>query len=250
MEFAPGYHVRRMDQPDVEARLQVATPVFEGPLELLLALAEREDVDLLQVSLAALTDAYLAAIAELRSPDPAEMAEFLWTLSRLLLLKSIRLLPGEEPGEEELELLGWEEDVRQRLEEYRQYKEVARELMERASGEAHAFPSPARSVDVEGQEAPLEVALLVNAFKDLLARLPPRPVTVTGRSWTTEQKVLALTGRLLRGPLNLVDLILDCEDRLEAVVTFVALLELLRQGRVAVRQKESFGDIVVQWKHQ
>ena len=96
-----------MDQPDVEARLQVATPVFEGPLELLLALAEREDLDILQVPLAGLTDAYLAAIASLRSPDPVEMAEFLWMLSRLLLLKSIRLLPGEEPGEEEVELLGW-----------------------------------------------------------------------------------------------------------------------------------------------
>jgi segregation and condensation protein A len=236
-----------MDQPDVEARLQVATPVFEGPLELLLALAEREDVDILQVPLATLTDAYLSAIAELRSPDPVEMAEFLWTLSRLLLLKSIRLLPGEEPGEEEVELLGWEEDVRRRLEEYRQYKLVAQELMERAASESHAYPSPARSVDVEGQEAPLEVELLVNAFKDLLSRVPPRPVTVTGRSWTTEQKVEALTGRLLRGAVNLVDLILDCEDRLEAVVTFVALLELLRQGRVTVRQKEAFGDIMVAW---
>jgi segregation and condensation protein A len=236
-----------MDQPDVEARLQVATPVFEGPLELLLALAEREDVDILQVSLASLTDAYLAAIAELPSPDPVEMAGFLWTLSRLLLLKSIRLLPGEEPGEEEADLLGWEEDVRRRLAEYREYKQVAQELMERATAEAFAFPSPARPVEVEGQEAPLEVDLLVNAFKDLLSRLPPRPVTVTGRSWTTEQKVEALTGRLLRGPLNLVDLILDCEDRLEAVVTFVALLELLRQARVTVRQTKAFGDIVVSW---
>jgi segregation and condensation protein A len=236
-----------MDQPDVEARLQVATPVFEGPLELLLALAEREDVDILQVSLASLTDAYLAAIAELASPDPVEMAEFLWTLSRLLLLKSIRLLPGEEPGEEEAELLGWEEDVRRRLAEYREYKLVAQELMERAAGEPYAFPSPARTVEVEGQEASLEVELLVSAFKDLLSRLPPRPVTVTGRSWTTEQKVEALTGRLLRAPVNLVDLILDCEDRLEAVVTFVALLELLRQDRVTVRQKEAFGDILVSW---
>ncbi|HSP17926.1 MAG TPA: segregation/condensation protein A [Myxococcaceae bacterium] len=236
-----------MDQPDVEARLQVATPVFEGPLELLLALAEREDVDILQVPLATLTDAYLAAIAELRSPDPVEMAGFLWTLSRLLLLKSIRLLPGEEPGEEEVELLGWEEDVRLRLEEYRRYKEVALELMERAATEPYAFPSPARMVEVEGQETPLEVGLLVNAFKDLLSRVPPRPVTVTGRSWTSEQKVEALTRVLLRGPVNLVDLILDCEDRLEAVVTFVALLELLREGRVTVRQKEAFGDIVVGW---
>jgi segregation and condensation protein A len=237
----------RMDQPDVEARLQVATPVFEGPLELLLALAEREDLDILQVPLAALTDGYLAAIAALRSPDPVEMAEFLWMLSRLLLLKSIRLLPGEEPGEDEIELLGWEEDVRRRLEEYRRYKEVAQELMERATSEAHAFPSPARSVEVEGQETPLQVELLVNAFKDLLSRVPPRPVTVTGRAWTTEQKVEALTGRLLRGPVNLVDLILESEDRLEAVVTFVALLELLRQGRVTVRQKEALGDITVAW---
>ena len=239
----------RMDQPDAEARLRVATPVFEGPLELLLALAEREEVDILQVPLARLTDGYLAAIAELPDPDPAEMAAFLWTLSRLLLLKSIRLLPGEEPGDEELELLGWEEDVRQRLEEYRRYKEVAQGLMERVTAEVEAFPSPARVVEVEGQEAPLEVDLLVGAFKDLLLRLPPRPVTVRGRAWTTEQKLEALTARLLRGSVDLAELILDCEDRLEAVVTFVALLELLRQGRVGVRQKEAFGSLVVEWKH-
>ena len=248
-ECPPVYDVDRMDEPVDRARLQVATPVFDGPLELLLALAEREDVDVLEVPLARLTDAYLRAIAELADPDPAEMAEFLWTLSRLLLLKSIRLLPGEEPGEEETELLGWEEDVRQRLTEYRQYKVVAQELMERAATEVEAYPSPARKVEVEGQEAPLEVGLLVNAFKDLLKRVPPRPISVTGRAWTTEQKVESLTRRLLRGPVNLVELILDCEDRLEAVVTFVALLELLRQGRVAVRQKESFGDILVDWKH-
>ena len=108
-----------MDQPDVEARLQVATPVFEGPLELLLALAEREDVDILEVPLATLTDAYLTAIAELRSPDPVEMAGFLWTLSRLMLLKSIRLLPGSAPGADEVALLAWEAVVRRRLEEYR-----------------------------------------------------------------------------------------------------------------------------------
>ena len=120
--------------------------------------------------------------------------------------------------------------------------------MERATAEVPSFPSPARTVEVEGQETPLEVDLLVGAFKDLLLRLPPRPVTVTGRAWTTEQKVEALTGRLLRGAVNLVDLILDCEDRLEAVVTFVALLELLRQGRVSVRQKEAFGDLLVEWR--
>lgn len=239
-----------MHEPDGRPRLEVATPVFEGPLELLLALAEREEVDILQVSLGTVTDAYLREIAALEAPDPNEMAAFLWMAARLLLLKSIRLLPGETPSEDEVELLGWEEDVRQRLDEYRRYKEVAQGLMDRAAEEPFAFASPAREVEVEGQEAPLEVNLLITAFQDLLTRLPPRPVTVTGRTWSTEQKVEFLTGRLLRGEINLVDLILDCEDRLEAVVTFVALLELLRQGRVMVRQRESFGDLIVQWRHR
>ena len=232
--------------PTGRARLRVATPVFEGPLELLLALAEREDLDILAVPLADLTDAYLREIAALERPDPNEMAEFLWTAARLLLLKSIKLLPGEEPDAEEAELLGWEEDVRRRLDEYRVYKEMAKELMNRASADPFAYPSPARAVEVEGQEGPLDVELLVAAFRDVLGRIPPRPVTVSGRAWTTEEKIELLQSRLGRGPLDLVDLILESEDRLEAVVTFVALLELLRRGAVRVRQKEQFGAIVIE----
>ena len=236
-----------MEEPGSAGRLQVATPVFEGPIELLLALAEREEVDILRVRLADLTDAYLHELAALERPDPLEMAEFLWTAARLLLLKSIRLLPGEEPDEGEAELLGWEEDVRLRLAEYRQYKEMAHELMQRVASEPFAFASPARPVDVEGQEAPIEIDLLIRAFEGVLTRLPPRPLTVVGRTWSTEEKLHALTIRLMRGPVELVGVLLECQDRLEAVVTFVALLELLRQGRVAVRQKQSFGPITVEW---
>ena len=115
-----------MEQPGGgKARLDVVTPVFEGPLELLLALAEREEIDLFQVPLAGLTEAYLDELAELEERDQAEMADFLWLAARLLLLKSIRLLPGEEQGDEELDLLGWEEDVRARLQQYRDDKAMA-----------------------------------------------------------------------------------------------------------------------------
>src|SRR4029077_2883043 len=119
-----------MEPPAAAPRLDVKTPVFEGPLELLLALVEREEVDIFEVSLAKVTDAYLVELAGREVPDPTEMAEFLWIDARLLLLKSIRLLPGEPPTDEESELLGWEEDVRQRLEEYRAYKAMGRDLME------------------------------------------------------------------------------------------------------------------------
>ena len=235
-----------MDQPAALPRLSVLTPVFEGPLELLLMLAEREELDILEVPLAALTDAYLAEIATIAVPDPAEMADFLWMASRLLLLKSIRLLPDVHPEGEETDLLGWEEDVRRRLDEYRLYREMAQNLMERAASEPYAFPPPARPVEVLGQEEPLQIANLVVAFQSVLARIPPRPVVMHGRAWTLQEKLDLLVSRLRHGAVELVALLLESEDRLEAVVTFVALLELLRRGAVRVRQRQSFGEILVE----
>src|SRR5262245_32694087 len=222
------------------------TPVFEGPLELLLVLAEREEIDIFQVSLASLTEAYLAEIAALEERDPVEMAEFLWLASRLLLLKSIRLLPGEEPNEEEADLLGWEEDVRSRLLEYRAYKEMAERLMERAAADEPSFPGPARPVEVEGQEEPLQVAALLAAFQSVLARVPPRPLVYVGTRWTVEDKVEFLQQRLRRGALDLVKILLECQDRLEAVITFVAVLEMLRRSEIRVRQEQNFGRILVE----
>ena len=230
------------------SRLPVVTPVFEGPLELLLALVEREEVDVFKVSLAKVTDAYLAEIAAREIPDPQEMAEFLWMAARLLLLKSIRLLPNEAPTDEETELLGWEDEVRQRLEEYRAYKQIAGELLERATQETFSFPPPARPVEAGGQEEPLDVDFLVEAFNRVLARIPPRPVIVRGRTWTLQEKLELITERLREGPIELVELILESEDRLEAVVTFVALLELIRRAAVRVTQKERFGPIRVEAK--
>jgi segregation and condensation protein A len=174
------------------------------------------------------------------------MAEFLWMAARLLLLKSIRLLPGEPPTDEETELLGWEDEVRQRLEEYRAYKEMAGELMERATQETFAFPPPSRPVEAGGQEEPLDVDFLVAAFNSVLARIPPRPLVVHGRTWTLQEKIEVIGVRLRNGPIELIELILESADRLEAVVTFVAVLELLRRGVIRVRQKERFGPIHVE----
>ncbi len=193
-----------------------------------------------------MTDAYLAELSSREIPDPQEMAEFLWMAARLLLLKSVRLLPGETPTDEETELLGWEDEVRQRLEEYRAYKEIAGELLERAEQESFAFPPPARPVEAGGQEEPLDVDFLVAAFNSVLARIPPRPVVVRGRTWTLQEKLDLISERLRVGPIELVELILESEDRLEAVVTFVAVLELIRRSLIRVRQKERFGPIHVE----
>jgi segregation and condensation protein A len=236
-----------MEQPGVgHPRLDVATPVFEGPLELLLALAEREEVDIFQVSLSALTDAYLNELALLEERDPVEMADFLWMAARLLLLKSIRLLPGEEPEPEDADLLGWEEDVRRRLLEYRAYKEMAQEMMARAEADQTSFGPPLREVEADGQEEPIPVQALVVAFQSVLARIPPRPLVYVGHAWTLDQKLEVVRGRLGGGSFDLVQLILESQDRLEAVVTFVAVLELLRLGEIRIRQRKSFDEIRVE----
>ena len=234
--------------PEIAPRLDVRTPVFEGPLELLLALAEREELDILEVPLAKLTDSYLAELAARDLPDPNEMAEFLWMAAKLLLLKSIKLLPGEPPADEDVELLGWEEEVRLRMQEYKAYKAMAEDLMQRATEDRFAFGPPARPVEAAGQEEPLEVGLLVMAFNSVLSRIPPRPLVVTGRSWTLEEKLDTITARLRAGPIELLDLILESEDRLEAVVTFVAVLELLRRSLISVKQKQRFGPIHIETK--
>ena len=83
------------------------------------------------------------------------------------------------------------------------------------------------------------------AFNSVLARIPPRPLVVTGRTWTLQEKLDVISDRLRLGPIELVELILESEDRLEAVVTFVAVLELLRRSLVRVTQKERFGPIHV-----
>src|SRR2546428_6642390 len=239
-------HTYVVEPPVAGPRLDVKTPVFEGPLELLLALVEREELDIFEVSLARVTDSYLIELASREVADPPEMAEFLWMAARLLLLKSIRLLPGEPPTEEETDLLGWEEEVRKRLEEYREYKLMAEGLMERASQETYSFPPPARPVESAGQEELLEIGLLVVAFNSVLARIPPRPVVVTGRTWTLEEKLDLITRRLREGPIELLELILESEDRLEAVGTFVSALELLRRSLISVRQKERFAAIHIE----
>src|SRR5467141_5338094 len=140
MTSALTLSLRLVEPPVAGPRLDVRTPVFEGPLELLLALVEKEEVDIFQVSLSHVTDAYLVEIASREVADPAEMAEFLWMAARLLLLKSIRLLPGEPPTDDETDLLGWDEKVRQRLEEYRAHKEMGGELMEEPKNDPFASP--------------------------------------------------------------------------------------------------------------
>src|SRR5260370_20519809 len=117
---------------------------------------------------------------------------------------------------------------------------MAEGLMERGEQETFSFRPPARPMEGGGKEQPLEIGLLVVAFNSVLARIPPRPVVVTGRTWTLAEKLDLITQRLREGPIELLELILESEDRLEAGVTVVAGRQALRGGVIQRGPKGHF----------
>lgn len=223
----------------------VRTPAFEGPIELLLTLALRAEVDLKAIALASLTDDYLRAIEEQR-PAIDRLAAFLVIGARLVQLKAAALMPAGEAGEEE-DLEAWEEAIRGRLEEYKRFKELAESLMRRhASGrftfagllEPQVIPEPRLQVSLDA---------LAAAFKQVLDRLPPPDeVSVEMEQVSLSDKLEELR-RMLRqqSQMNFTAIFRHSRTRLEAVVIFLALLELIRIGEARVAQAAAFGEITV-----
>ena len=224
----------------------VRSPAFDGPIELLLTLAQREEVDLRVISLASLAEDYLRSLEEYRPPLD-RMAAFLTIGSRLVQLKARHLMPAPSPVEEE-DLEAWEDAIKGRLDEYRRFKVLAEAIMRRhASGrftfaglfEPEVVPEPRVQVSLES---------LAQAFQQVLDRLPAQPlVTVELEQVSLAERLEGLRQMLRRHPeMNFSAVFAQARTRLEAVVTFLALLELVRIGEVLVGQSSSFSEIRVQ----
>ncbi|MFN2466062.1 MAG: ScpA family protein [Candidatus Dormibacteria bacterium] len=227
--------------------LRVRTEVFEGPIDLLLTLAQRQQVDLNQVRLADLTWEYIESLSAGGRRRPAEeMAAFLLVGAKLLALKAVGLLPGARGDEEEEELERWEESVRERLLEYQRFKAAALELMRR-----HQEGSPSFSSLLEGEVIPSErLAIhpdgLAAAFQAVLDRLPtPEEVAVDISNYSLSDEMDRVRTRLRAGGLAFGELFQQAESRLHAVVIFLALLELIRLGEAGARQRSTFGEIEI-----
>lgn len=232
---------------------RVRLEVFEGPLDLLLRLIEREEMDITQVSLARVTDQYLEHVAAMREVDPDDLAEFLVIAAKLLLIKSRVLLPQPEPLKEEEEE---EEDVGEllveRLRQYRRFKQIAEMLGAREEAGLRSYarlaPPP---LPLERRLEPLEggAEILAQIMQELLARQPkaspvdkvvaPIRVTMADRMAFIEAAVAE------RERISFRDLLLACRSRLEIIVTFLAALELMRLLRIQIWQEQPFGEIVI-----
>jgi len=236
----------------------VSTPVFEGPIDLLLQLVNSHEVELYDVPLAAVVDAFVAEVAGWESVDLHTLSEFLMVASVLIELKSRRLLPGPDDIDTDEELVGWEERdlLLARLLECQAYAAAA-------DGFAVLFEQAARAVP---RTAGLELDFVVHA-PDLLEGVTPdqlaaaflrataeRPVPVvdlyhvTVDTVTVADAVSELSRRLPAvGATTFRSLTRHLTSRMEIIVSFLALLELCKQGRVSLDQGHTFGDLEVGW---
>ena len=223
----------------------VSMPAFDGPIELLLTLAQRAEVDLKAISLASLTDAYLRAI-EKDHPPLDRLAAFLVIGARLVQLKAAGLMPDATAGEEE-DLQAWEDAIKGRLEEYKRFKELAESLMRRHASGRFTFAGLLEPDVIPQARVQVSLDALANAFRHVLDRLPaPEQVTVEMEHVSLGEKLEELRKMLLRQPqLNFSGIFRHARTRLEAVVTFLALLELIRIGEARVAQASPFAEITV-----
>jgi segregation and condensation protein A len=236
----------------------VSTPVYDGPIDALLHLVTTHQVDLYDIPLAAVVDAFLQQMAAWEAVDLAAASEFLVVASVLVELKSKRLLPGPDDVEPDEELIGWEERdlLLARLLECQAYSAAADAftvLMERA---ARSAPRTAglddgfvvHAPDLLEGVTPEQVAA---AYHRATAAQPVPTVDlyhVTVDTVTVAEAVSELEVRLpLAGRATFRALTHHLSTRIEVIVRFLAVLELCKQGRVSLDQGTTFGDLEIEW---
>ncbi len=221
---------------------------FEGPLDLLLHLIRDQKLDILDLPMAEVTRQYMDYLGLMEELNLEIAAEFVAMAAQLLQIKSRLMLPRppEEAGEEDPR-----EELVQRLLDYQQVKAAAQVLSEREADWQQVAFAPGLDLDDHRrvEDEPIRATLfdLLGAYREALKRLlPPPPVQVRTQPKTLEQRVMEVLAELRDGlwkPFQ--GLLGQARSREELVLTFLALLELVRTGRIALVQGETFGEIRV-----
>ncbi len=248
--------------PSPERATQVRLPEWEGPLGLLLSLIEARRLDVLDVPLGGLAEAYLEALATLEVDRMGHISAFVAVAAQLILIKSRALLPrppGGEAAEPADEGPDPERELRQRLLLYRAYRDAGVMLQALAVERVGLFrrePSAAQAAAIAGawraagsgdEVPPLDRTILAAALDGLASLLPPPepPPEVVPRTITLTQRA-SIIRAALRGASTVVlqDLLIGVHDRVVVAVTFLAMLELMKRRELVVDQAEPFGPIV------
>ena len=230
-----------------ETGFRLELPAFEGPLELLLQLIEREELDVTEVSLLAVTEQYLHQIRSQEQIDVGALAEFIAIGARLLLLKSRALLPRDETAAEEEEAGDELADLVAALREYRRFKEAASYLRDRDRGHAsYTREATPPKVPLPSGLDDVTLGSLADVIRDVLARLPEEqePAELEREPVRLSDRIASLVDTLereRRTPFRA--LIEQATSRTEVIVDFMAVLELIKSRYLLAEQPEPFGEI-------
>ncbi len=235
--------------PQDEYKVQL--DVFEGPLDLLLYLIRKEEVDIYDIPIERITTQYMQYLDLMRMLDLNIAGEFLVMAATLMMIKSRMLLPPEERPEMEEEEEDPRWDLVRQLIEYKKFKDAAQFLRERALGREDVFGRESAEAHLGPRaEIPLQdVGLfdLLSAFNRALSRVKTEDLReIFAERYTVSEKIDEILARIRETPeLSLTRLFEGMRSRHEIVVTFLAVLELIRLRHLTVRQSALFGEIVI-----
>jgi segregation and condensation protein A len=228
----------------------VQIPVYEGPLDFLLQLIERAELDITSVALAMVTDQYLQHIRQMQEARAEEISAFLVIAAKLIQIKSEALLPRppvREPGEEDPA-----ENLARQLRIYKRFKEIANLLEQRDAQGLHTYLRLAPPPKIEGRLDLSNLSrndLLEAALSSLLQEKEKMALgtVISAPRVTIRQKIAYIAEKLNKSERSsFKELVGTANSRLEIVVTFLALLELVKRYRVSARQDGLFGEIAIE----
>src|ERR1043166_5583761 len=231
---------------------KVKFEVFEGPLDLLLYLIKKEEVDIYDVNLTRLATQFIEYIELMRMLDLDIAGEFLVMASTLMYIKSRELLPVDQQvaveGEEDGEDPRWE--LIRQLVEYKKFKDAAAQLQALELRQENSYPRlPVKpQFEAPAPEGNASLFDLINAVNGVLRRMHQREDLrdIFEDKWSVSEKIEALLRMLKeRGALKFSELFASATSRSEVVVTFLALLELIRLKQIVATQAEAFGEIEI-----
>jgi segregation and condensation protein A len=246
---------KRLDDADEESPFSVVVDkVYDGPLDLLLDLIRKQDIDIYDIPIAKITAQFLAYVNQLKASDVDVAGEFIYTASLLIHIKSRMLLPRAPSGPDDTP-----EDPRrelvERLLEHERFKNAAQMLQQKQMLEAASWTNPGarefKDDDVTEPEIAADTVDLVRIFRDILERARTRPVIdVTEDSVTVGQMIQFLARRLTMEdkPVALRRLLSHTRSERALIAMFLALLELVRLQAILLRQDRQFSEIFIK-KH-
>jgi segregation and condensation protein A len=219
---------------------------FEGPLDLLLQLIEREELSITEISLSKIADQYLESLREVAEHDPDELADFLVVAAKLLLIKSRELLPNAPALEED------GPSLETQLKMYKIFWEASKKLEMRLRKKRRLFFRDKLPAAIAPRFAPppsLNASKLHAAFLEVLAKITPvikYPEERMKRVVSIQEKIDKIRARIENAATMRFHEILDgAFDKTDVVVNFLALLELIRLRVVRADQSKEFGEIVI-----